>query len=418
MPALIAHPLSVSSELPLPPAALALGATVLVAAMVNFVRVRRTDPSAVPAIPEPWPGQLPRALWASRLLGVAGLVGLIYVGRFGPRLELDNLASPVVTGVLWPLLLTASLVGGVRLWRALDPLDTLVRAGERLVGAPATPEPQPRDATEGSAGPEAVEPRTEPVWPALVAAVAWTAYLHGYARTTPQEAAYAVAGYTVVLVAGGIALGRHWLASADGFSLLARWCGLRTRLAAWDAPRGAEAVTGALIGGMLFGDLRMSPFYIERFIDRTSATLTGTSVPRAVAASAAGAVLAMAAGHWARRRGAPGSVAAVLVPIVAALAFSTLLRRLLICLQLVWVNISDPLGRGADYFGTGATAIDGNPFGTITQRWMGVAAVTAAGMLSGYVLARRVPRARAQDPAAITLYVVVALGVRGAAATF
>jgi hypothetical protein len=402
VPALIAHPLSVSSDLGLPPAAVALGAAVLAAAVVNLVRVRREPDEPVAAIPDPWPGPLPRGVLATRLLGVLALVGLVYVGRFGPGLELDNLASPVATGLFWPLLLLASLVAGVRLWRALDPLDSLVRAGERLVGAPTTEDDAPL-----------------PVWPAVVGAVAWTTYLHGYARTTPREAAYAVAGYAVVLVAGGIALGRRWLASADVFSLLARWCGLRSRLAEWPAPAGADAVTGALVGGVLFGDLRMSPFWIGLDVPaRLRSPMTGTSVTAAVLAAALGALPAVGAGRWATRRGAPGSVAAVLVPVVAALAVSTMLRRLLICLQLVWIELSDPLGRGSDLFGTGDTVVDPNPFGTITQRWTGVALITAAGLLSAYILARRVPRARSQDPAALTLYVVVALGVLGAATTF
>jgi hypothetical protein len=278
-----------------------------------------------------------------------------------------------------------------------------VRAGERLVGAT----PAQDDAA------------ALPVWPAAVAATAWVVYLHGYARTTPREAAYAVAGYAVILVVGGIALGRRWLASADVFSLLARWCGLRQRLADWDAPPGAEAVAGALVGGLLYGDLRVSDYWLKQDgPEWLRHPATATAPAAAVLACVLGACVAVAAGRWARRRGAPGSVAAVLVPLVAALAFSTMLRRLLICLQLVWLEASDPMGRGSDLFGTADTIVDPNPFGTIAQRWIAVAAVTLCGVLAAYVLARRVPRARAQDPAAITLYVVVALGVLGSATTY
>ena len=121
--------------------------------------------------------------------------------------------------------------------------------------------------------------------------------------------------------------------------------------------------------------------------------------------------------RWAARRGAAGSVAATLVPMLAAYAVATHLRRLLNSVQLVWRLASDPFGREWDLFGTADALVDGQLLSVAQLRWTAVAVLVLGGVLGAVVLRRRVPERAAQDPAAAALYLAVGLGILGVTTT-
>ncbi len=276
----VAHPLTGSAPLPVPPAVLA-GVTVLLTALV----VTRLS-----ARPVPMSGASRE--WGLVLYGCGAvlLAGLALVARFGSAVEPDNLAAVAVVNLLWPLLF-------------------LVPPLFRRPGAP---------------GPA--------VWPAAVAAVAWAGFLAGSAVSVrPRALAAWLAAYGVITAAGCIAFGRErWLRSAELFGLLAGWAG--TRLVSWQPPVGAAAVLGALYGGIAFARVRLTGLWGEVAL---SAYATRWAWLAGAAAIFGGAALFTALAGWASRRGAPGSVEAALLPVVGAVAVATLLRRAQVAAQLL-----------------------------------------------------------------------------------
>ncbi len=218
----IAHPLTGSPPLPVPPLVLA-AVTVVAAAVV----VSRVAPAAGPGDDPEDRRTEPRAFGATRLVGALLLLVLVASARLGPPTEVRNLAAVAVTHVLWPLLLVSAVVAGPRLWRALDPWWGLGSV-ERLLGAPdpAAAPPQPTvppgaAAEEGGHPPPpdapgaptdaAAEPAGPPsVWPAVVAAGVWAVFLAWHAVSVqPRALATVLGAYTLVMLAGCLAVGRR-----------------------------------------------------------------------------------------------------------------------------------------------------------------------------------------------------------------
>jgi hypothetical protein len=349
---------------------------------------------AAPAGPGPARG---RAAAVTRGLAALLLVLLVVVARAGPESEPRNLAAVAVPYLLWPLLLAAAALTGPALWRAADPWWALASA-ERLAGTPVAPVP-------------ATPP---PVWPAVVTGGAWAVFAGVYALSVPPRAlATMLAGYTLALLAGALALGRpRWLGSADAVGLLVSWTGLLRRggLTRWVPPAGAAALLGAVCGGALFARFRLSRGWV-RFAVTDEPLLWHRG--GAVAAVVAGAAAAYALDRWAARRGAAGSVAAALVPVVAATAVATVLRRALVAAQLLPPLVADPFARGWRLLGPlgEARAVDVNPWGTAVQQGLAAAVVTLGAVAGAWVLARRVRGVRQRDPAALAVYAVAFAGV-------
>ena len=442
----LAHPLTGSPPLPVPPLVLAAGAVVLAAVVATRVRAAgHPRPGAAPtgtavpgeagagAVAPPGAGspggaaggadataeREPRWLWVPRLLSTAAFLLLLVEARRGPVEEPRNLAAVTVVHLLWPLALVASALLGPLLWRAVDPMRGLVAALDRLWGPPAPrPAAGPVDAgnapggapgSAGADGPAAAsapsaDAATAPVWPAVVTGGGWALFLALYAVSVEPRALGAfLAAYVVVTVAGCIAFGAaRWLATGHGAGLVVAWTGLlrRGRLVAWAPPPGAAALLGAVFGGLAFGRLRLTSVWGDV---ATSADAERWHRVGAVAAVVLGAGLAHLAERWAGRRGAPGSVAAALVPVVAAVAVGSVLRRTMVAAQLAttltpglsW--LWDPLGLG--------DAVDLNPWGTAVQQALAVGVVALGGLAGAWVLARRVRGVRSRDPAAYTVYV-------------
>lgn len=407
LPVLLAHPLTEATGLPVSPLVAASLAVSLLIAVALLWPDRRPagipDHDVAPADPgdrvESWWGRLSRPQVVTRAVGVALLVLAVAAGRAGSERELDNIASALVIGAGWPLLVLGSaLVGPV--WRWLDPWDGVGRLFERdPVGKPV-----------GTGGPDG---GTRDVRTAALVALPWVWYLSAYPRTlSPRAVGAALAVYTIAMVAGSLALGRTaWLPRAELFGLLFGWVARLPRglLGTWRPPRGAELVLGVLAGGLLFGAVRQSPLWGRLNVVPAAQAYAIVGV---VAAAAGGAALLWFLARSAGRAGALGSVSVAAVPAVASLILALGMgrNRLFTSVQLLPRLASDPLGQGWDLFGTADWGIVADPLGQ-TGLVAARVAVLMAGHLAGAILLARRAAPAARAPGTIALAATLAGGV-------
>jgi hypothetical protein len=337
-----------------------------------------------------WPGPLSTFEWVTRSLAVTLLAVAIAAGRFGENDELENLAPALIVGAGWPLLVFASVSLGP-LWRLTDPWDGVARALTR--------------------GQRSEDPGH--VWPAVLLALPWVWYLSAYSDPLePRSVGAILALYTVLTVAGCLALGRlRWLASAEPLGITLSWMALlpQGRLADWNPPRGAEALLGILAGGVLFGAVRRSDLWGNLDIVH-GATIDVTL--GLVAACTLVAGLLMWSAEGAELLGARSGVARAAVPVVVAIILAVAMdrNRLFTSLQLLPQLLGDPFGRGWDLFGRAGAGLDPDPLGTrgllVTQL-----ATLLAGQLAGAVVLARRFRRRARTPAAVGLSILAGASI-------
>lgn len=339
---LTAHPDTSHAHVDVPTLLLLLVTAGLVVVIACVVPARqRPVPTDDPGTSS-WSGALTPAQLVVRGLSVLVLALVVVAGRVGVADELENLASALAIGAGWPLLVVGSLLVGT-LWRWLDPWDALARvlvAGDRS------------------------EPAAH-VWPAAVVAVGWLWFLGVHAQPFDPRAVGAVlAGYSVLTLAGCLALGRvRWLSSAEPVGLLLSWVGLlpRRRLATWDPPRGAALLLGVVVGGLLFGVVRRTEVWSGVAV-RPDATLWATA--GLLGCCLAGAVVGEGASRLASEAGR-ATVARALVPVAAGVVLAVALarNRLFTSVQLLPGLVGDPLGRGWDVFGSPTAGLDPAPLG-------------------------------------------------------
>lgn len=388
-----AHPETGHPHVDVPILLVSIGAAILVALVAVLVparedhaAMREADDHATAS----WSGPLTRAQWLVRGGSLAVLVLAVAAGRFGADAELDNLAPALVVGAALPLLVAGALVLG-RLWRWLDPWDTLAR----LLA------PRDRSSPPGH------------VWPAVVLALPGLWFLGVHPRPfDPRAVGTALAAYSVVTLAGCLAWGRaRWLGSAEPLGLLLSWLGLvpRRALARWEPPRGAGTLLGVVAGGLLFGVVRRTELW--------GPVLTGPhptlwSTAGLLLACLLGAGLALGAGRAGRAPDAGALVARALVPAVAGVLLAVALsrNRLTTSLQLLPGLAGDPLGHGWDLLGTPTSGLVAAPLGAAGLVALQITVVVLLHLLSATV----VPRARTGDdrlPAIVVLAVSVTAAV-------
>lgn len=325
--------------LPVGPWALAAVATVLVVAL--SVPPGGPRPADVGAAPPPL-----RSRWAALVAAGAALV-LLVVARTGPDSELDNPAPALVVGLGWPLLLLLSgLVGLLR---------------PRL----AARDPEPADARPAVA----------------VTLVLAAAFVLPASATRPDLVGTVLAAYALAVLAGSVAVGRAAVADrAEVLGLLASWLAVGRGLPRWAPPRGALALLAAVLGAAWFERYERTASWAAATPDRTDAVAGLTA---ALALAGAGAL----ALHLAtRRRGAPGTAAAVLLPLVAGTALACVARRALISAQLLADQLAGP------------RAVEADPLGVAGGQALALALVVLGGGLAGAVLARRTGEETARLP--------------------
>lgn len=364
-----AHPLLDGTSIGLHPGVVAGGVAALVLAVA--LGLRRQGVKAAPAA-GPVPG---RPATVCQLVATGCLVALALTARLGSNVEPANPTTVLLVPLLWPaLVLLAAL--GLRVWGYANPWA--LPGG--LVAAPTAE-------------------RSADARPAALAAVAWVWFLTRYAHSVPPRAAgVALTAYTLVTLAGCVAVGRRWLRDGELLGAYLGWLeqlrGLR--LASWSPPRGATAVVSTLLGGLLFARWRLSGSFAE---------LAGvvTAVPLLTVWLGGALVVAYALVRGAEllsARDARGSATSALVPAVAGVALAVGLRRSLVAAQL----LPGTLG------GTVA-AVDLNPLGTRTTELVAVQLIAAGHLAGAVVLAERVAGRRARLPAAAVLAVSAAVAV-------
>ncbi|TAL26389.1 MAG: hypothetical protein EPN99_00305 [Frankiales bacterium] len=327
--------------LPVGPWALAAVATVLVVALSVPPGGPRPADVGAPAPPL-------RSRWAALAAAVAAVV-LLVVARTGPDSELDNPAPALVVGLGWPLLLLLPALAG-------------------LLGL-VQPTRSPAAAT--------VDAR-----PAVAVAVVLAgAFVLPDSATRPDLVGTVVAAYALAVLAGSVAVGRAAVtARAEVLGLLASWLAVGRGLPRWSPPRGALAVLAAFLGAAWFERYERTATWAAATPDRTDAVL---GLAAALALAGAGALLL----HLAtRRRGAPGTAAAVLLPLVAGTALACVARRALISAQLLADQLAGP------------RAVEPDPLGVAGGQVLALALVVLGGGLAGAVLARRTGQETARLP--------------------
>lgn len=383
-----AHPELGHPHVDVPVLVLALGAALLVTvvALVNPVRDPGEEPGAAPATS--WAGSLSPPQVVIRALALLLLLAAIVAGRVSADNELENLAPALVVGAGLPLLVLGSLVLG-SLWRWVDPWDTATR----LLA--------PRDASEPPGH----------VWPAVAVVLPCLWFLSVHPRPLDPRAVGAVlAAYSVVTVAGCVALGRaRWLGSAEPLGLVLSWLGLvpHRRLSRWQPPRAAGVLLGVTAAGLVFGLLRRSEVWVP-VLSRDGAVLWSTL--GLAGACLLGAGLATLAGHGADQRTA--LAARALVPVVggAVLAVGLERNRLFTSLELLPGLLGDPLGRGWDLLGPAAPGLSTAPLGAVGLVSLQIAVVVAGHVLAAFLVTR--PYVGDERlPAIAVLAVSVAAGV-------
>lgn len=389
MSVVLAHPVTGHPHVDVP-LALVLPAAVAAVSTLGTVISRRDRDRTVPVEPaSSWHGRLSHGQKVTRVVALLLLLLAVVVGRVGVDDELENLAPALVVGVAWPLLVIGTLALGP-VWRWVDPWDTAARG---LAGHDESRAP-------------------DHVWPAVALALPLLWFLAVYPRPfDPRAVGLALAGYSVVTVAGCLVAGRRrWLASAEPLGLTLTWLGLATRGRSPAPPAGAEALLGVLAGGLLFGAVRRTELFMPV---ATSQHPLAYSTGLFLVACAAGAAMLHLPGlagrtSIARDRLRTAMLSGSLVAVAGiALVLALDRNRLTTSLQLLPGLLGDPLGRGWDLLGS-STRLDPDPLGAAGLLWTQVAVLLLTHLWGAYLACRLLPRARRLPVLAVLGYTAVA----------
>lgn len=391
----LAHGIGTRTDLPVPVSLAATGAALAV--VVSFVALAalwRSSRLRAGARGVPAPGRL-QALADSRPGRLAGqsvtlvvCAAVVAIGLVGPADAKFNLAPWVLFVTFWVGLVPASLLLGP-VWRVLNPLRAVHAGLARLLRV---------DPVEGRwALPAAVG-----CWPAALSLLAFTWYeLVFPRRDEPWVCSLVVLGYAVVQLAAATVFGVRWFARGDGFEVWSTLLGAMAPLGrrpdgrlGWRGPLegldgvpavpGLTAVVVTLVGSTAFDGLTRTAFYA---VHGPNGVLQPTLL---LLCSVAAVGLLCTAGTWAvtvlragpELRLSSNLFAHAVVPIAAGYAVAHYFSLLLFDGQQPFILASDPLGRGADLFGTTHRAVDYTLVSTRT-----IALVQVGAIVTGHVLA-------------------------------
>jgi hypothetical protein len=308
----------------------------------------------------------------------------------------DLLTNPIfgfVYAWMWVGLVPLSLLLGP-FWRATNPLRTV----HRLLCLAARTDPD--------VGLMRLSPRVG-IWPAAVG-------LFGFGflelvqpdRTTLAVLRLWAVGWLVIIVLGAVIFGRRWIAAADPFETYAtvvaqlsvwrrvdgqiRLVKPLANLSSWSPPPGAPAVVAVLLGNTAFDSFANTSWWIR--------TVQDSSAPATVWATAGlicmivivYATFSAAAAWMCRYRRDPALgpadfprlMAGSVVPIAVGYAVAHYATLLIVEGQRTAINMSDPLGRGWNVFGSAEMGVNAAIFSHPTV----TACIQLGAILLGHIL--------------------------------
>jgi hypothetical protein len=402
MPAVLpSHGVGNRQDLPLPFEALVIGAAL--ALLASFVglgllwrepRLRADDgwelPHGIQALLD---SRWTRGVAAGLALLLSGWVLLALVAG---KDNANNVVPYVVYVWLWVGMPVLSMVLGP-VWTTLDPMRLLHRGLVRL--ARVAPDFTLTDARVG-------------YWPAAVLLLAFTwLELIAEDRTTLPVLRTAIGFFVLVSIIMSLAFGPRWFTHGDPFEVLSRLYGrlspigrradgrlvLRTPVhgpSLATGERGLLATVAVMLGGTAYdslsGDIRYAGWVQSCASPSLVRTLTLVAMCLLVAGAmhAAAAVSASVAGV--PGRGVAARLAPSLIPIAAGYLLAHYWSLLVYQGQNTLVLLSDPLGTGANWLGTG----DLTPNQALLAPTL-VAVVQAGAIVLGHVLGIVVAHERA-----------------------
>lgn len=297
------------------------------------------------------------------VLALYAWVGLALVGGE------DRLTNPVFGFVfvwMWVGLIPVSLLLGP-FWRATNPLRTLHRGLCRVARV---------DPDDGVL----TLPTGLGVWPAALGAFAfaWLELVQPDRTTLSVFRLWALA-WLVILIVGAVVFGSGWIGAADVFEAYAtaisqlsplQWTDSRLRLVnplaaltAWRAPPGAVGLVAALLGSTAFDSLQNTSGWIQTVQSSALGPVPWSSVGLALLIAVVLVSFSLAARWMGRYADAPAAayprlMAPSLVPIVVGYAVAHYATLLLVEGQRTAINLSDPLGRGWNVFGSAGMGVN------------------------------------------------------------
>jgi hypothetical protein len=343
-------------------------------------------------------------------LGIFAMGVTVYAGLVGVQDALGNLAPTVIYVVFWVGLVVASVLFG-NVWRALSPWRAIARAVSWLSSKLSSSEPPaPLD-----------YPSWLGRWPAALGILffAWVELTY-VNKDDPSTLAIMVLAYVVVMLVGMALYGiETWSERADPFGV---YFGLFARLAPLErrdgvlyarpplsgAPKleivpGTVALLCVAIGSTTFDGAENGPLWtsirphlISLFQHLGAGALVaeqwGSTLGLLVCVGIVGAFYRLGVGGMSEvgeghtPRELAGKFAHTLIPIAFAYALAHYFSLLVFQGQAMAHLISDPLGHGADIFGTSRTGINYNVI-SASGIWYVQVAALVVGHVSGLVLA-------------------------------
>ena len=362
----LAHGLGGPADLPIPPELAIAGAVAALVVSFTVLAVAWRKPRYDEATSgRPAPAWLARAVDSPGFrigLRAFGLLAAAYVAVaavFGP----DLLTNPVF-GIFyvwwWVGLVPASVLLGP-VWRAISPVRSINAGFARLTGS---------DPDRGLYD----YPARLGYWPAALGLLAfvWLELVYPYSTELGPVRLW-LAVYVALMLLGGALFGSTFYERGDPFEVYSSLCAklsvwgrrdgllvVRSPLANLDTVRvrpGLVAVVGVLFGSTAFDSFRESIAFL-RFVQESSASAT-TIGTLALVGFCAGVSLVLVAGSMATgvapgtdRRQLPGLFAHSVVPIVVGYIVAHYLNYFVALGWQTLIDVSDPLGTGANLLGT------------------------------------------------------------------
>lgn len=305
--------------------------------------------------------------WGWRVVGLLAL-GYTCVAAFGGPDDALNPTAGVVYVLFWVgVLVVGSLLLGP-VWRSLNPLRTLHALGSLAFRR------DPRDGLLGR------YPDGLGYWPAAVSVLCFVwLELVGPARDSTLTLRWWFTGYAVVHLLGAVCFGSRWFSRADGFEVLSTTYGrlsvlgrrddgvlvVRSPLAGLDQLRvepGLVALVSVMLGSTAYDGVTQGLWWVNLQQSSSLPKVTTGSLGLLVVVLLVAATFGLAARAAGRLSGSPGSglasqFAPSVVPIALGYSLAHYWSLLVIVGQQTVVQLSDPLGTGADLLSIGDRGI-------------------------------------------------------------